>query len=41
MAGLALQLDATVESPDFGTIIRWRFQAGPLPVLVAFDEAAQ
>jgi signal transduction histidine kinase len=41
MAGLALQLDATVESPDFGTVIRWRFQAGPLPVLVAFDEAAQ
>src|SRR5208282_2174194 len=40
MAGLALQLDATVESPDVGTIIRWRFQAGPLPVLAANDEAA-
>jgi two-component system, sensor histidine kinase PdtaS len=39
MAGLALQLDATVESPDVGTIIRWRFQAGPLPVLAANDEA--
>jgi hypothetical protein len=35
IAGLALQLDATVESPDVGTIIRWRFQAGPLPVLAA------
>ena len=41
MAGLALQLDAAVETPDFGTIIRWRFQAGPLPVLAAIDEAAQ
>ena len=41
MAGLALQLDATVESPDSGTIIRWRFQAGPLPVLAAIDEAAE
>ncbi|MBV8105110.1 MAG: hypothetical protein JO223_10900 [Hyphomicrobiales bacterium] len=41
MAGLALQLDATVESPDVETIIRWRFQAGPLPVLTAIDEAAQ
>jgi hypothetical protein len=25
MAGLALQLEAKVESPDVGTIIRWRF----------------
>ena len=41
MKGLALQLDATVESPDVGTIMRWRFQAGPLPVLTAIDEAAQ
>jgi signal transduction histidine kinase len=41
MAGLALQLDATVESPDIGTIVRWRFQAGPAPVLSAIDEAAQ
>jgi two-component sensor histidine kinase len=41
MTGLALQLDATVESPDVGTIIRWRFQAGPLPVLTAIDKAAQ
>ena len=39
IAGLAQQLDATVESPDFGTIMRWRFQAGPLPVLAANDEA--
>ena len=35
MAGLALQLDASVEDPDAGTIIRWRFQAGPPPVLVS------
>ncbi len=40
MAGLALQLDATVESPDVGTIIRWRFQAGPLPTVAWNDEAA-
>ena len=40
MAGLALQLDATVESPDIGTIIRWRFQAGPLPTLASIDEVA-
>ena len=40
MAGLASQLDATVESPDVGTIIRWRFQAGPLPIVAWNDEAA-
>ena len=40
MAGLALQLAASVESPDVGTIIRWRFQAGPPPVLVSRREAA-
>jgi two-component sensor histidine kinase len=33
MAGLALQLEASVESPDVGTIVRWRFQASPPPVL--------
>ena len=40
MAGLASQLAATVESLDMGTIIRWRFQAGPPPVLVSRREAA-
>src|SRR5260370_16207307 len=40
MAGLALQLEASVESPDAGTILRWRFQAGPLPVLVSSHEAS-
>ncbi len=34
MAGLALQLEASVESLDLGTILRWRFQAGPPPVIV-------
>jgi two-component sensor histidine kinase len=34
MAGLALQLEASVESPDVGTIIRWRFQGAPPPVFV-------
>jgi two-component system, sensor histidine kinase PdtaS len=34
MAGLALQLEANVESPEAGTILRWRFQAGPPPVLL-------
>jgi hypothetical protein len=38
MAGLALQLEASVESPDVGTIIRWRFQGGPPPVL-AYEDA--
>jgi two-component system, sensor histidine kinase PdtaS len=33
MAGLALQLEASVESPDAGSIVRWRFQASPPPVL--------
>jgi two-component system, sensor histidine kinase PdtaS len=33
MAGLALQLEASVEAPDVGTIVRWRFQASPPPVL--------
>jgi hypothetical protein len=40
MAGLASQLAATVESLDIGTIIRWRFQTGPLPVLTSKHEAA-
>lgn len=40
MAGLALQLGASVESPDAGTIARWRFQAGPPPVLASNHEAA-
>ena len=40
MTGLALQLDATCESPDVGTIIRWRFQAGPLPALSVSEETA-
>jgi hypothetical protein len=40
MAGLALQLDATCESPDVGTIIRRRFQAGPLPALSVSEETA-
>ncbi len=35
MTGLALQLDASVESADVGTILRWRFQAGPPPILVS------
>ena len=34
MAGLALQLEASVESLDLGTILRWRFQGGPPPVIV-------
>jgi len=34
MAGLALQLEASVESLDVGTILRWRFQGGPPPVIV-------
>jgi two-component sensor histidine kinase len=37
MAGLALQLEASVESPEAGAIIRWRFQAGPPPVLAYAD----
>jgi two-component system, sensor histidine kinase PdtaS len=39
MAGLAFQLEASVESPDVGTIMRWRFQGGPPPVLVYADGA--
>ena len=39
MAGLASQLAATVES-HIGTIIRWRFQTGPLPVQTSKHEAA-
>jgi two-component sensor histidine kinase len=40
MTGLALQLEASVESPDVGTIIRWRFQGGPPPILAQrHDEA--
>jgi len=31
---LALQLEASVESLDVGTIFRWRFQGGPPPVIV-------
>jgi two-component system, sensor histidine kinase PdtaS len=38
MAGLASQLDARVESPDVGTVIRWRFQAGPPPALAPNQE---
>jgi two-component sensor histidine kinase len=34
MAGLALQLEASVESLDVGTILRWRFQGAPPPVIV-------
>jgi two-component sensor histidine kinase len=34
MAGLALQLEARVETLDAGTILRWRFQGGPPPVIV-------
>jgi len=34
MAGLALQLEASVEIVDVGTILRWRFQGGPPPVIV-------
>ena len=40
MAGLALQLDASVESPDPGTIVRWRFQAGPPPVILSSNYEA-
>ncbi len=40
MAGLALQLDASAEAPEAGTIIRWRFQAGPPPILVSNYETA-
>jgi two-component sensor histidine kinase len=38
MAGLASQLDASVESPDVGTVIQWRFQAGPPPALAPNQE---
>jgi signal transduction histidine kinase len=31
MAGLALQLEASVESPDVGSIVRWRFRPSPPP----------
>jgi hypothetical protein len=41
MAGLALQLEASVESPAVGTIVRWRIQAGPPPVLVSGHDAAR
>jgi hypothetical protein len=40
MAGLALQLEASAETPDVGTIMRWRFQAGPPPVLASNYPAA-
>jgi two-component sensor histidine kinase len=33
MAGLALQLEANVERADPGVILRWRFHAGPPPLL--------
>jgi two-component sensor histidine kinase len=34
MAGLALQLEASVESLDARTILRWRFQGVPPPAIV-------
>jgi two-component sensor histidine kinase len=33
MAGLALQLEASVEDLDVGTVLRWRFQGEPPPVI--------
>lgn len=41
MAGLASQLDASMEPPAAGAIIRWRFQGGPPLVLTSNFETAQ
>jgi two-component sensor histidine kinase len=38
MAGLALQLGAIVECPEPGTIVHWRFQGLPPPVIPARSE---
>ena len=39
LAGLALQLDARVENADPGSVMLWRFQGRPPPILKPLRDA--